>query len=56
MHEWMTVKEASIQLGISESYTRSHIKRGDFNCDTRGYPLRLASTEIDIFVLPCEHN
>jgi len=52
----MTVKEASIQLGISESYIRSHIKRGDFNCGTQGYPLRLASTEIDIFVLPYEHN
>jgi hypothetical protein len=56
MHEWMTVKEASIQLGISESYIRSHIKRGYFNCDTQGYYLRLAPTEIDIFVLPYEHN
>jgi excisionase family DNA binding protein len=56
MQEWMTVKEASIQLGISESYIRSHIKRGNFNCEKQGYPLRLAPTEIDIFVLPYEHS
>jgi excisionase family DNA binding protein len=56
MNEWMTVKEASIQLGISESYIRSHIKKGCLNCDIQGYLIRLASTEIDIFVLPYEHN
>ena len=52
----MTVKEASVSLGISESYIRSHLKRGDINCYTCGYPIRLTSSEIDIFVLPFKYR
>ena len=52
MHKFMTVKEASNALGISESYIRCHLTRGDI-CSLRdGYPIRLTESEIDIFVLP----
>ena len=50
----MTVKEASSYLGISESYIRGHIKKGDIASSHSGYPIRLTASEIDIFILPFE--
>ena len=52
MGEFMTVKEAAYRFGISESYIRNHLKRGEFECGMSGYPIRLTTSEIDIFVMP----
>jgi excisionase family DNA binding protein len=52
MDEWMTVEEAANHFGVSESYIRSHIRKGDFNSNVYGYPLRLKSSEVDVFLLP----
>jgi excisionase family DNA binding protein len=52
MDEWMTVREAASHLGISESYIRSHIKKGDLNSYMYGYPIRLTASEVDVFLLP----
>jgi excisionase family DNA binding protein len=54
LHEWMTIGEASIYLGVSESYIRSHIKKGCLDSYQFGYPLRLKSSEVDVFLLPFE--
>ena len=51
----MTIKEASSYLGISESFIRNHIKKGDFESYLSGYPIRLTASEIDIFVLPFQN-
>ena len=56
MSEFMTIKEASARLRISESYIRGHIKKGDISSYTSGYPINLVASEIDIFVLPFERN
>ena len=48
----MTVKEASSYLGISESYIRNHIKKGDITSYMYGYPIHLTSSQVDVFLLP----
>ena len=55
MNEYMTIKEALSYLGISESFIRNHIKKGDFESYLSGYPIRLTASEIDIFVLPFQN-
>ena len=52
MDEWMTVKEAAQHFKVSESYIRRHLKKGWLDSYHDGYPLRLNSSEVDVFVLP----
>jgi hypothetical protein len=52
MGAWMTVREAANHFGKSESYIRSHLKKGDCNSSKYGYPIHLTSSEVDIFLLP----
>ncbi len=54
MGEWMTIKQASLYFGVSEAYIRQHIKKGWVDSYRYGYPLRLKSSEIDVFILPFE--
>ena len=52
MGEWMTVEQASVYFGVSETHIRQHIKKGWLDSHRHGYPLRLKSSEVDAFVLP----
>jgi hypothetical protein len=52
MSEWMTVGEASRLFGVSESYIRSHVRKGWIDSDQHGVPIHLGHSELDIFFLP----
>ncbi len=52
MDEWMTVEEAARHFSVSESYIRSHIRKGDFNAGAYGFPILLKKSEVDVFLLP----
>jgi excisionase family DNA binding protein len=54
MNECMNIKEASGYLGISESYIRSHLKKGFIDSNQHGYAIRLKASEVDVFLLPFE--
>jgi excisionase family DNA binding protein len=56
MREWMTVEEAAGYIGLSESYIRSHLKKGCLDSYKYGYPIRLKASEVDVFLLPFQHD
>jgi excisionase family DNA binding protein len=55
IHEWMTVSEAANFLGVSESYIRGHIRKGWIDTTQKGLPVRLKSSEVDVFLMPFEY-
>jgi excisionase family DNA binding protein len=52
--EWMTVEQAASYFGVSGAYVRERLKKGWLDSYRNGYPVRLKSSEIDVFVLPFE--
>ena len=48
----MTVEEAAKHFGVSESYIRSHMRKGDFSSNMQGFPILLKKSDVDVFLLP----